>query len=63
MGRYLLTVADLAAELGKSHQTINRMVESGALPFEPVAGLKVRHFRRSDVEAWLGAPIDLSAAS
>jgi excisionase family DNA binding protein len=59
MRRYLVNTAELAGVLGVSRWTVNRMVRDKRLPFEPVPGLGVNHFRRSDVETYVGAPIDL----
>ena len=58
MGRYLIDVAELAQVIGRSKWTVNRMVDAGTLPFQPVEGMAVRHFRRTDVEAWLGQPLE-----
>jgi excisionase family DNA binding protein len=57
--RYLLTVADVAEVLGASKWTVNRMVNEGRLPFQPVEGMGVRHFRRADIETYVGQPIVL----
>ena len=57
--RYLVDVNELAAILGVSKWTVNKMVHDRRFPFEPVAGMGVRHFRRTDIEAYVGQPIDL----
>jgi excisionase family DNA binding protein len=59
MRRYLVSVAELAALMGTTSRTVNRMATEGRFPFEPVTGMTHRHFRRVDVETYLGQPIDL----
>lgn len=61
--RYLVSVAELAVILGKSKWTVNRMVTENRLPFQPVEGLGTRSFRRVDVEAFVGQPVDLEAVA
>lgn len=52
--RMLLSVAEVAAELGCGRDTVYRLMTSGALPSVIVGG-RLRRVRRDDLLAFVGA--------
>lgn len=58
MGRYLLSLRELAAVLGKDVSTVHRLARDCRLPFDVIDSMGVKVVRRVDVEAFLGCPLE-----
>lgn len=63
MGRYLLSIKELADVLGRHPSSVHTMIRNGRLPLEVIENMGIRQVRRADVEAFLGCPLDERQAS